>query len=83
MPDPFAKQGAPMRHVRGVVQVPEVDGATSIVCRTTEGVVVRKVTLSASLSEVWIEWEIRKAEQWLDRLDPRLQLVAGDRKPSP
>lgn len=66
-----------MRNPRGVRQVAEVDGVVSIICRTSQGVVARKVNLSVSVDDAWIQWEIRKAEQWLDRFDPVLRLVAG------
>ncbi len=66
-----------MIHERGVKQVAEVDGLVAIICRTAAGNVVRKVTVSASVGDQWIEWEIRKAQQWLDRFDPALRLVAG------
>lgn len=66
-----------MFYDRGVRQIAEVDGAVTIICRTSKGVVVRKVTVSAALGDDWVEWEIRKARQWLDRYDPVLRLVVG------
>ena len=62
---------------RGVKQVPEVDGLTAIICQDSRGAVIRKVTLSASVPDEWVAWEVRKAEQWLDRYDPVLRLVAS------
>jgi hypothetical protein len=68
---------------RGVRQIPGVDGVTTIICRTKEGAVVRSITLSASCPDDWVAWEIRKAEQWLNRYDPPLRLVSGGHREPP
>lgn len=62
---------------RGVRQQPDVDGSIRIVCRCKGGVIVRTITLSASVPEDWVAWEVRKAEAWLNRYDPPMRLVSG------
>jgi hypothetical protein len=69
------------RNERGVGQIPDVDGLITLVCRNSQGAVLRKVSLSASIGEEWVAWELRKCEQWLDRYDPVLRLVSGDGPP--
>lgn len=68
---------------RGVRQQPDVDGCIRIVCRCKDGSVVRSVTLSASVPEEWVAWEVRKAEAWLNRYDPPMRVVAGGLPPQP
>jgi hypothetical protein len=69
-----------MRNQRGVRQVADVDGVVAIICRTANGAVVRKVTLSVSVDSASVEWEIRLAQRWLDRFDPVLRLVTANQE---
>lgn len=64
---------------RGVVQVPEIGGAVTLLARTTGGRIVVKVTLdAAAFGAADRDYVMRRMHRWLDKIDPPLRLVSGD-----